>query len=52
MWRKIREEWRRRDKKNEDEDKEADDENWMIKRKNDVIIYIILWECAGFREVF
>ena len=39
MWRKIREEWRRREKKNEDEDEEADGENWMIERNNDVLFY-------------
>ena len=37
MLRKIREEWRRREKKNEDD--EADDENWMIERKNYAIFY-------------
>ena len=32
---KIGREWKRREKKNEDE--EADDENWMKEGKNDVI---------------
>ena len=40
MWRKTREEWRRREKKNEDEDEEADGENWMKERKNDVIFHM------------
>ena len=37
--RKIREEWRRKEKKNEDEGEEADGGNWMIERKIDVIFY-------------
>ena len=49
MWRKIREVWRRKEKKNEHEGEEAGGGNWMIERKNDVYL---LWEWAGFWEVY
>ena len=36
---KIRDEWRKKEKNNEDEDEEADGGNRTIERKNDVIFY-------------
>ena len=39
MWKKIRGEWKRKEKKNKDEDEEAYSGNWMIERKNDAVFY-------------
>ena len=46
---KIREEWGRKEKKNEDEDEDDQVGNWMIERKNDLLFYDrMCWVLGSF----